>query len=852
MSIKKTSVVVLATITLATLLARAVTASAQSLSPTSSGTMPILSGATAVTFSGNSTISSAGVTIDVGAVQYLIVGGGGGGGAGGNDKGGGGGGGYLVAGYSNIPSGTTAYTVTVGSGGSAGVSGSTTGGTGGSSYITSMGTAAGGGGGLLAKAGGNSGETIFGSTNYWTGGGTTSYNAGSGGAGSGTNGNIPSDNTTGGIGGNGATSSITGTSVGYGGGGGGYGNVNKGLGGSGGGGNGAWSTSALDIATSGAANSGGGGGGGSIRSGTTINGAAGGSGVVFVQYYGPSNAITVTAGGSVTNTSSSDYTYAQFNSSGTLGVASTTQAAIFSGNLSGSGGLTVAGPGTLTLTGSNSYSGGTTINAGILNISADTALGGSSGTLTFTGNGTLQAGGVSVALGASRPIVLNNGVTGTLDTNGNTMSVAGTISGSGSVTKSGNGALSLSALNTFSGNVTVRQGTLSVNSLAANGSAQPLGEGSSAISIGLGYPTTGTGTLQYTGPGGQTLDRNIFIPTWGQAVILNNGSDTLTLGSGTSNTITFQNNGTFIASNLTLSGSQSIVVNSLITDTSGWPDKLTVDTTTVTLNQANTYCSSVYPANTNVYNGGTLKNGIDNALPAATTLSLGNAANTNGTYDLNAYNQTLAGITSMGSGTQIIQNSGASGGTKTLQVSGGGSFGGVIQDGTQGIALTIAGGTLTLSGSNSYSGGTTVSNGMLVAANVLRLCARRRHRDAQRWHARCRPRPAARSRAWCRPAVARIRIAPGAGLSSGYGTLNLNGGLNTNANTTLAFNLNLGRPDQRQHLRRRPDQSGRCGVERLGAISPSACNPSNSGDYRLIGGTFGSPTWSNFAAARRA
>ena len=37
-------------------------------------------------------------------------------------------------------------------------------------------------------------------------------------------------------------------------------------------------------------------------------------------------------------------------------------------------------------------------------------------------------------------------------------------------------------------------------------------------------------------------------------------------------------------------------------------------------------------------------------------------------------------------------------------------------------------------------------------------------------------------------------IAPGADLASGYGTLNLLGGLNTNSHTTLAFNMNLGSP----------------------------------------------------------
>jgi autotransporter-associated beta strand protein len=53
-------------------------------------------------------------------------------------------------------------------------------------------------------------------------------------------------------------------------------------------------------------------------------------------------------------------------------------------------------------------------------------------------------------------------------------------------------------------------------------------------------------------------------------------------------------------------------------------------------------------------------------------------------------------------------------------VNGGGSFSGVIQDGGSGevTALAVGGGTLTLSGVNTYSGGTTVKGGTLLIENT--------------------------------------------------------------------------------------------------------------------------------------
>ena len=88
-------------------------------------------------------------------------------------------------------------------------------------------------------------------------------------------------------------------------------------------------------------------------------------------------------------------------------------------------------------------------------------------------------------------------------------------------------------------------------------------------------------------------------------------------------------------------------------------------------------------------------------------------------------------------------------------------------------------------------------------------------------------------------------IAPGAGLTSGYGTLNLYGGLNTNAYTTLAFNLNLstsigtgsnGRAVYGGDL----INMGSSKLNVSGGSITFTNNPTNFGDYRLFQGLGGS------------
>lgn len=119
------------------------------------------------------------------------------------------------------------------------------------------------------------------------------------------------------------------------------------------------------------------------------------------------------------NTSASNYTL-----SGAFGIAS--------------GSLTKSGSGTVVITNANSYSGATTINAGTLQL----------------GNGTLN--GVL----SNTSSVINNG---TLAFNpGANQTAAFPVSGSGSLTKTGAGVLTLSGANTYSGGTSLNSGELSL------------------------------------------------------------------------------------------------------------------------------------------------------------------------------------------------------------------------------------------------------------------------------------------------------------------------------------------------------------------------------------------------------
>ncbi|MEK3000638.1 fibronectin-binding autotransporter adhesin ShdA [Salmonella enterica subsp. enterica] len=143
--------------------------------------------------------------------------------------------------------------------------------------------------------------------------------------------------------------------------------------------------------------------------------------------------------------------------------------------LSGSGSLVKTGTGELTLSGDNSYSGGTTITGGTL--TADHA--DSLGTGAIANSGVLQVGEGE----------LKN-----------------TLSGSGSLVKTGTGELTLSGDNSYSGGTTITGGTLMADHADSLGTGAIANSGVLQVGEGeLENMLSGSGSLVKTGTGELTL-----------------------------------------------------------------------------------------------------------------------------------------------------------------------------------------------------------------------------------------------------------------------------------------------------------------------------------------------------------
>lgn len=207
----------------------------------------------------------------------------------------------------------------------------------------------------------------------------------------------------------------------------------------------------------------------------------------------------------------------------TIGSGSTTATTTFSGQIQDGAGtmsLTMVGTGTLALTGSNSYTGATRINGGTLRVSslgnggANSGIGASTSAaenLQF-GGGTLEYNGAGSAV-TNRAFTLNAGG-GTINVSANastTLVISGSGTGTGGLTKTGVGILTLTGANTYAGGTTVSAGVLRLGNGLTNGSVtgnvvnnatlQLNNPASSTISGNI----TGTGALSIVGAGTQTF-----------------------------------------------------------------------------------------------------------------------------------------------------------------------------------------------------------------------------------------------------------------------------------------------------------------------------------------------------------
>jgi len=151
----------------------------------------------------------------------------------------------------------------------------------------------------------------------------------------------------------------------------------------------------------------------------------------------------------------------------------------------------------------------------------------------------------------------------------------------------------------------------------------------------------------------------------------------------------------------------TITISGVIGDGSGTVALTQNGPGTLILSGANTYSGAT------TINGGTLQiSGADNRLPTGTALTLANTAGV--TFDLNARNQIIGSLSGGGLTGGTVDLSGH---TLTVGDSTSTTFAGVLI--ANGGRLSKVGtGTLTLTGTNSYTGGTTVGAGALFVNNT--------------------------------------------------------------------------------------------------------------------------------------
>lgn len=211
---------------------------------------------------------------------------------------------------------------------------------------------------------------------------------------------------------------------------------------------------------------------------TLGNGTAGAGGINLGQFaYGatPQGAVTISTALTLannqtwTNNSTSLLTVqtgALTNGGFGLTVGGTGNTTV-SSVIGGAGGLTKSGTGTLTLSGASNFTGGVTMSAGTASFTS-TGLGSASAAnkITFAGNSTLQWGAATTTDLSSR-LIINNGVTATLDTGANNVtfgSVFGLETDSkGTLNKTGSGILTLgNTVNQFAGNIVISGGRVAL------------------------------------------------------------------------------------------------------------------------------------------------------------------------------------------------------------------------------------------------------------------------------------------------------------------------------------------------------------------------------------------------------